>query len=166
MQWLKTDLSGYTFSLQGSSLGELRLQVNSNSCLVVGRLKGHEIHIRRVGFWKSRIEITDAFGSLLLGMQPKKWHTDTFEVQTKGQVLTCKLRHSPLTEYVILQEEEEVLGYRLVQANRQAGVEIRQHAQYPGESFIELHLLLWYLFLPLNQESDGEQQLQWMELAS
>ena len=103
----------------------------------------------------------------MLDLQPKQWHNDTFVVGVKGKTFTCKLRQNPLAEYIILQEEEEeVLAYQLVQEHRQTAVRIRRNPNRLDEPLLELHLLLWYLFLPLSQHATGEQQLQWLGLAS
>lgn len=165
MQWTKTPDATYLLSNQEELLGELRLQHYSNCSLAVGRVRGREIQIRRVGFWKSRVEITDSFGQVLLEMQPQKWHGDAYVVRARGQEYCLRLRNNPLAEYVIGQGEQELLTYGLTLENRLAGVRISHNPDYSGEPLFELDLLLWYLFLPMVEESFG-QQPQLMELAS
>ena len=62
-----------------------------------------------------------------------------------------KIRNNPLAEYVVFDEDEEVLAYGLDTNSGKAIVRINSNT-----SDFLLDYLLWYVFLPFAQENIGD----------
>ncbi len=149
--WVNQDDFTYEFTLQGRKTGTMKvnsasLQVTADCLIDESRFK-----IKRTGFWKTAIDISDEAGNSIVKVSPEKWYSSSYRVDYGNKKLKLIIRNNPLSEYVLIDNEKEILAYGLSTENKKPGVKIS------GTSSADtiLHYLLWYLFVPVANENFG-----------
>jgi hypothetical protein len=103
------------------------------------------------GFWKSNFEIKDENDVVILKSYTEKWFAHSTILEYKDKKLKLQIRNNPLAEYVIFDDDKELLAYGLYIDNGKASVKIATNSN----DYL-LDYLLWYLFVPIAQENIGE----------
>ena len=64
---------------------------------------GDEIYtIRRIGFWKSSVEVSDARQRLVARVYPDKWYAHRLSMDYRGHSWKLVIRNNPLAEFLLL----------------------------------------------------------------
>ena len=63
--WNKIEGSKYAFSIDGKEIGTVEMVLNSMDTKAIAKIGRNEITIRRTGFWKNTIELTDQNNMLI-----------------------------------------------------------------------------------------------------
>ncbi len=148
-QWIKTADFNYRFLVDDNETGKMEIQLNTIANKAICTIEGKELMIRRTGFWKSNIEITDQNGMVILKTYPEKWYANSLVIEFENQKLQLSIRNNPLAEFVISEQQKEMLAYGLATENGKAGVRISSSDKSP----LILDFLLWYLFIPIATEN-------------
>lgn len=151
-QWKKTANFNYTFLVDEKEVGTMEIQFNTASIKALCTIDGKALEIKRTGFWKSGIEITDSNGAIVLKTYPQKWYANTSVLEYENQKLQLSVRNNPLAEFVIKENESDILAYGLATESGGIGVRIAGSAK---AGFI-FDFLLWYLFVPIAIENLGD----------
>ncbi len=148
-QWIKTADFNYRFLIDDKETGIMEIQFNAIANKAICTIEGRELEIKRTGFWKSNIEITDRNGMVILKAYPEKWYANSSVVEFENQKLQLSIRNNPLAEFVLTEQQKEILAYSLATENGKAGVKISSS----GDSLFIFDFLLWYLFVPVATEN-------------
>jgi hypothetical protein len=151
-EWVKNTDSQYSLSVEEKKMGDMDFHLNSLSSKAVCTFGEQELKIKRTGFWKSNIEITDSQDAILLKTYPEKWYANTSVIEYDNKKYKLVVRNNPLAEYAITENGEELLAYGLSTADKKIAVSITTTGNAP----LIFDFLLWYLFLPVANENMGD----------
>lgn len=151
-QWTKTEGFNYIFLVDGQETGKMEINFNNMEQKARCSISGQVLEIKRTGFWKSGIEITDSSKSVILKAYPEKWYANTSIVEFGNRKLKLLIRNNPLAQLAITENDKDVLVYALAMHNREHQVVISS----TGNSDHVLDFLLWYLFVPIAAENFGD----------
>jgi hypothetical protein len=151
-EWVKNTDSQYSLSVEEKKMGDMNFHLNSLSSKAVCTLGEQVLKIKRTGFWKSSIEITDSQNAVLLKTYPEKWYANTSIIEYDNKKYKLIVRNNPLAEYAITENGEEWLAYGLATTDKKISVKISAHEHAP----LIFDFLLWYLFLPVANENMGD----------
>lgn len=154
IRWNKSEKGKYTFVVDGKEKGALKLHWKVSVQSAEGVFGAHAFTIRRTGFWKSRIEITDRHGIPVAKVQRTKGSGRGSTLSYHGTHYRLMLRNNPLAEYVIERDGREVLAYGLVAHKGKFALKIT--GQVDEKDYL-LHGLLWFLIWPhVNKSTDED----------
>jgi hypothetical protein len=151
--WKTVKQGLYSFEIDGNSIGTLEVIYSQNDRKALFTIGNSIYTLKYTGFWNSNFEITDATETKIMTSRIEKWYASATILEYKGKQLRLRIRNNPMAEYVILDEEKELLAYGLSTENRKAIVRINT---FSDENNYLLDFLLWYLFLPIAQENIGD----------
>ncbi len=150
-RWEKKSDFSYIFFVDENEIGQMDIFQATNSNKVIFAIGGKEMELKRSGFWKSNLEITEGNGEVILRSYPEKWYANTWVVAYKNKDYKLIVRNNPLAEFVLLDGNQEISAYGLTSENR----EIRVRISSSDNSEYIFDFLLWYLFLPIANENMG-----------
>lgn len=150
--WNKISNSIYEFTIDGNEKAKLEIFPNTLESKATCEIQKQVFEIKRIGFWKSALTITDGDNQEVLKVYPEKWYANSSIVEFEGKQLKLKVRNNPLAEYVICDNDQEILAYGLDTANNELKVRITGS----GDNHLLLDCLLWYLFAPVANEHFGD----------
>ena len=150
-QWVKKSDFNYTLWLDEREIGKMEIQFNTIASKAICDIDGRILEIKRAGFWKSNLEITDNKGTVILKTYPEKWYANSWVIEFENQNYKLLIRNNPLAEYVITENDKNILAYGLDSENRELKVRIATSEN----SNVIFDFLLWYLFLPVANENFG-----------
>ena len=152
-KWEKSGERSYTFSINDRETGVLALFPNTLESKATATIGKDTFTIKRTGFWKSSIEISDAQGQTVAKVYHEKWYNNSFVLEYAGKTYKLLMRNNPLAEWAILEDDAVLLAYGLDTANGKAALKITAGKV---DSDPLLDFLLWYLFLPVAAENCGD----------
>ncbi|HLP50587.1 MAG TPA: hypothetical protein VK154_06855 [Chitinophagales bacterium] len=161
-QWLKTTDFNYTFLVDGKEAGKMQIEFDTSAMKANCTINGKALEIKRTGFWKSNLEITDGNGQVVLKTYPEKWYASTSIIDFENKKLRLSVRNNPLAEFAIKEDANTILSYGLTTEGKEPGVKISSTA---STDYI-LDFLLWYLFVPVAAENLGDDYSFLLLLAS
>ncbi len=150
--WNKTVEGGYELIVEHNLIGHMRIVSNSLGVKAILQVESDTFTITRTGFWKNSIEISNNQNQIIAKVYAEKWYANTSILEYKNKKYKLVLRNNPLAEYVILENNQELLSYALNSENGKTGIKIV--ASNPNGDYL-LDFLLWYLFVPIITESLG-----------
>jgi hypothetical protein len=106
--------------------------------------------MKRVGFWKSKIEIMDNNKNIILEAKPKAWYANSSIITYNNQEYELIIRNNPLAEYAIINDGKEIIAYGLDTNHGKATIRITSTSDNDNYLF---DFLLWYLFNPIAREN-------------
>lgn len=151
-QWIKTKDFNYTFCVDETETGKMEINFNSLEQRAICSVNGQVLEIKRTGFWKSSIEITDSSSSVILKAYPEKWYANTSIVEYGGRKLKLLIRNNPLAQLAVTENDKDILVYALATQDKEHQVLISSTANID----YVLDFLLWYLFVPIAAENFGD----------
>ena len=110
--------------------------------------------IKRTGFWKNIVEITDKNEILIAKIYSNKWYSNKSIIESKEKKYQLIIKNNPLAEYVILDADKELLAYGLNANNGKVNVKI---TSFNNSTDYLLDFILWYLFVPVAIENMGDE---------
>lgn len=151
--WKKSGESTYTFAIQEEKIGEMTIQMNVFERKAMLEIGDEKYVLRHTGFWKNNIEIEDLEGNSILKTYSEKWYVNTSVIEFQGKKMQFNIRNNPLAEYVILENEQEILAYGL--GLKDGVLTARIQTSIHNKAYL-LDFFLWYLFVPIAQENMGD----------
>lgn len=151
--WNKLEENRYAFIVDNKKVGEMSLEPKSLQSAAICRIGGDNFTIKRTGFWKSRVEISDKDGMVVAKTYSEKWLANSSILEYDGKKYKLLLRNNPLAEYAIMDGEQTVLAYGLQHDKETVSVRI---AGDLANSDVLFDFLLWYLFVPIVVENSGD----------
>ena len=151
--WSKTNEGLYTCESHGVAVGSMRIEHATMDRKAQCKFGEKEFEFKRIGFWRSTVEIRSKDGALLGTLQPEKWYANTWILDYKGESFQLAVRNNPLAEYVLSQNGKEVLAYGLDSKDAKLVVRISTTS---AELDLLLDCLLWYYFVPIAMENFGD----------
>ncbi len=152
-KWETTGEGKYAFFDSDKEIGSIEISRGTLERVAHAKIGNRELIIKKAGIWKSTIEITDINGATIAKAYPKKWYANTINLDYQGKSYTLKIRNNPLAEYVILENEKEIISYGITAKDGKIGVKINSQQE---ESDYLFDYLLWYLFVPIAHENMGD----------
>lgn len=143
----------YSFSVDGNEIGTLEVVYQNFERKAIFKIEDKIYTLIYKGFWKSTYDIFDESNKVVLKSSFEKWYAATTNLEYKGKQLKLKIRNNPLAEFVIFDEENELLGYGLGANSGKVNVKISTAL---NNTDYLLDYLLWYTFLPIAQENIGD----------
>jgi hypothetical protein len=107
--------------------------------------------LRQTGFWKTKCEIRDSNQNIIAKISPQSRNDSSWQIDYKKSNYKVLLRNNPLAEFVITQNNAEILAYGLDSSDNVLSTRIKENTG----SDIMLHCILWYFFLPVANENMG-----------
>lgn len=149
--WVKQDDFTYHFIQNGQKAGEMKINITSLHTTANCFVNDSSFEIKRKGFWKTVVEITNEQGDVTLTAAPEKWYVSSYLAAYGNRKLKLTVRNNPLAEFVLIENEKEILAYGLNTENKKLVVKISEAENCDTL----LHYLLWYLFVPVANENFG-----------
>ena len=153
--WKKISDTQYAFSVDGIEVGTMEKKPNSKRTKAIIRIGTEEFSIFRTGFWRETIELANAEGETIANVYPRKWYASSYLLDYEGQSYKVILRNNPLAEWVILRDEKEYLAYGLDAQPGKGAINVKISTSEENHKPL-LDFLLWYLFLPIADESTSD----------
>lgn len=150
-KWIKTNELSYAFEVDGKSIGALQISYTNFDRKAHFFIQNQKFTLKYNGFWKSNFEIKDENEVVILKSFTVKWYANSTVLEYKGKQYKLKIRNNPLAEYVIFENNKEILAYGLTTNSGKAIVRINSKT-----SDFLLDYLLWYFFVPIAQENMGD----------
>lgn len=147
--WTKSTDSQFTLWVDNKETGKMNIRLNSASGKASCMLNGKALEIKRTGFWKSKIEITDSNGLVLVKTYPENWYGKNSTIEFAGKTYKLLIRNNPLAEFAISENDKIILAYGLSAKNKITATSISTQ----GNPDLVFDLLLWYLFYPVATEN-------------
>lgn len=148
--WKKTTEGSYTFFIDEKEMGTMSIAHNTLERQATCRIAGNEVVLKRTGFWKSTIEITDETGRLIGKIYPEKWFASSWAFDYQNKKYKVLVRNNPLAEFVIQENGKDQLAYALNANNNVVNVRITTTTE-PLDLLFDF--FLWYLFVPVATEN-------------
>jgi hypothetical protein len=154
-KWQKLAEGLYELQVSGLCRGQLKFFSATTESKALINLGNEEYTIRRTGFWKNSLEITNDKLETVLKVVPEKWYGNTYRVDYHHSTFTLLIRNNPLAEWALLAADELVLAYGLDTSGEKVGIRITGNTGNTADLLPDF--LLWYLFLPIATENTGNE---------
>ena len=154
-KWTKSELTKYFFSIDNIEIGTLEIFSNTLDGKAIAKIGDNEFIIKRTGFWKSAIEITDQSDAIIAKVYAEKWYAHTLNLDFKTTKYKVSIRNNPLAEWAIIEGNKDLLVYGLNIENSNGMVNVKIGSAEDNNDYI-LDYLLWYLFVPMAEEEMGD----------
>jgi hypothetical protein len=151
--WNKTNEGNYSFSVANKEIGNMEISYASLDRKAICHIEDNDFIIKRTGFWKSTIEISNLAGQTIAKIYPEKWYANTWTFDYNEKKYKVIVRNNPLAEYAILDNSNELAAYGLTTDNGKINVRITTPS---NNSDFLFDFLLWYLFVPIATENMGD----------
>ncbi len=155
-EWKKVNEGEYELLVNQEKVGNIQLVLNSLSSEANFNFGGDAFTIKRTGFWKNALEISNQKGVVLTNIAQEKWYANTLIMNYKNKVYKLSIRNNPLAEWVLEENNELVLAYGLSAENGKVSVKISSSENHNDYLF---DFVLWYLFLPIATENTSQDLL-------
>jgi len=161
-QWIKTQNGVYEFRVNEQKIGTMNIAQATMKRKAIVQLQDQTFTIKRTGFWKSSISITDQHEVSVAEIYPTKWYANSYTMDFNGKHYSLSARNNPLAEWVISEGKSELIAYGLQAMDGKVFVKITgsETSDYLFDA------LLWYLFLPIAMENGGDNLFFIMLLAT
>ena len=151
--WKKTNEGTYVFAVANQEVGTMEVSYASLERKAICHIKDKDFIIKRIGFWKSTIEISNPAGEVIAKIYPEKWYANSWAFDYNEKKYKVTVRNNPLAEYAILDDSNELAAYGLTTENGKITVRITTSGH--SKDFL-FDFLLWYLFVPIATENMGD----------
>ena len=150
-QWLRNSHDNYTLWVDGKKIGNMVIKFSQISHRAACMIDGKDFEIKRVGHWKSNFGMYYSNTQGIFTAITDKWYTNTFNIAFNHREYKLIIRNNPLMEYVITENNQEILKYGLETENGKLKLMISTSDK--SNHFFDF--LLWFLFLPTVVENFG-----------
>ncbi len=155
MNWNSIAPNQYELKDGFQTLATMHLSTNGAVCHTAQRT----LRIRRQGFWKSTLEMTDSNGQFILRVEPVRWYGSQYRFVLNTIPYRLEIQNRPLAHFVITQDGKDVLSYGLKAKGARVVADIHATALLPEAFSLELHALSWFLFQPIAKGETGEDSM-------
>ena len=151
-QWKKTQKGVYELFVNDQQIGTMHIAQASMERKAIVQLQDQIFTIKRTGFWKSSISITDQQEASVAAIYPTKWYAKSYTMDYNEKKYSLSARNNPLAEWVINDNETELIAYGLETNEGEIAVKI---TSFETTDYL-FDALLWYLFLPIAMENGSD----------
>jgi len=151
--WKKIAEGQYAFYVDDVETGHMQISYNSLERIAKCEVNGVTFQIKRTGFWKSSIDISQSSGEVIGKVYPEKWYASSWSFEFDNKKYRIIIRNNPMAEFVILDGTTEVAAYGLDANDGHPKVRITSTDKEADYMF---DFLLWYLFVPIATENSGD----------
>lgn len=152
-KWEKTGNASFTLWNSNQPAGTMEIALGTSERKATANIGGQQFVIKKTGFWKSNIEITDATGQMIARVYSEKWYAHSYVLEYRNRKYKLVVRNNPLAEWAIQDNHEDLLAYGLGTEKSKPSVRI---TSAPSEPELLFHFILWYLFLPIATEQGAD----------
>lgn len=152
-KWKKNNSSSFTLWNNNKEIGTMEIALGTLERKAIANFEGQSIVIRKTGFWKNNLEITDQNQQIIAKIYSEKWYASSLIVEYNNKKYKLVARNNPLAEWALLNNNEDLLAYGLATQDRKPCVKITTADVKPEYIF---DFILWYLFLPIATEQSGD----------
>ena len=152
-KWVKVDSSIFTLWDNNKEIGTMEIALGSFEREATAKINGRSIVIRKTGFWKSNLEITDSNKQIIAKVYSEKWYANYFIVEYDNKKYKLIVRNNPLAEWALQNNDEDLLAYGLDTQDSKPCIKITTSSVKPDYIF---DFILWYLFLPIATEQSAD----------
>lgn len=152
-EWKKILPDQFQLFIDSVLKGHLHFFPTSNENKVEFLLDHQKLTIKRTGFWKSTIEITNEKNERVLSISPKKWLGQTWVLTYMEKEYEVLIRNNPLAEWIIKDGDLILLAYGLHLEGKNISLKISSH---PTQVPFIFDYVLWYLFMPILSENSDD----------
>lgn len=152
-QWIPISPNEYEFQVNGQVRGTLRLSNDEQSTRILLLSEQQTYHMKRVGFWKSKLVVLNAAGKEILNLEPKSLFSSSMNLEHQDKIYEIKIDNCPLVEFSIIHNQKKLISYGLKPQKVKPVLGIQVAAKVP-ELF---HFLLWFLMRPIVIEQTGQE---------
>lgn len=149
-KWMKINEGKFSLIVNNTIIGDMEISSKSTASKAICTLGEQKFTIQRTGFWKNNLEVLDYSGQILAKVYNEKWYVSSSILDYKNKKYKIILRNNPLAEFVILDQEIELLAYGLKTENKEIKVQISMNKN-TTDSFFDF--IVWYLFAPIIAEN-------------
>lgn len=149
-KWVKGEKSTYILWDNNQQIGKLEIVKGAFERRAMASFQGEELVIKKVGLWKSNLEITAPNGQILAKVYAKKWYANSYILEEGNKQYQLIVRNNPLAEWTIQDNHKDVLSYGLSTKEGKVCVKITSALEHPNYLF---DIILWYLFEPIASEN-------------
>lgn len=149
-KWMKINEGKFSLIVNNTIIGDMEISSKSTASKAICTLGEQKFTIQRTGFWKNNLEVLDYSGQILAKVYNEKWYVSSSILDYKNKKYKIILRNNPLAEFVILDQEIELLAYGLKTENKEIKVQISMNKN-TADSFFDF--IVWYLFAPIIAEN-------------
>lgn len=154
--WKKMDTGQYALWLNNREIATMHTQTSGFKRITTITANGHTYQLKPTGWWKSNTEVRDENGLLVAEIKPETWYGSSYLFNYNNNHYKLQVRNNPMSEWVLHENNQEVLAYGLKTKNGKACVGISG----PGSNNSLLpEVLLWYLFQPIATENIGQDDM-------
>ena len=148
-KWVKIDDSIFTLWDNNHQIGKLEIAKRNSEKKANVSFQDKEFVIKKTGFWKSNLEITDLNGQIIARTYSEKWYRNSFVLEIGSMKYKLLVRNNPLAEWTIQDNNKDLLAYGLSTQDGKVAVKIKSNSEEPNYLF---DFILWYLFEPIATE--------------
>lgn len=152
-QWKKNHGNSFTFFVEDEEIGSIDFEFANINKVALFKLDSSLFSIKRKGFWNSTLLIADSNEQEVAKLYAAKWFANNWVLEYGGKNYQLSVRNNPLAEYVIKENENELIAYGLDTAGGNVQVKITD-LQHQSDYMFDF--LLWFLFAPVAVENMGD----------
>lgn len=148
-KWVKIDNSIFALWENDQQIGKLEIVRGASEKKANVSFQDKEFVMRRTGFWKSNLEITDKNGQIMARVFSEKWYGNSYVLENGNKRYKLLIKNNPLAEWTLHDNNKELLSYGLGTQDGKVVVKIRSDFERSNYLF---DFILWYLFEPIVTE--------------
>ncbi len=152
-KWVKIGDAVFTLWDNNQQIGTMEIALATSGRKATANFGGKQVTIKKTGFWKSNLEILDSNGQILAKIYAEKWYGSSFILEYGTKQYKLLLRNNPLAEWVLQNNNEDLLAYGLSTQKGKASIKITTASVKPDYLF---DFILWYLFFPIAVEQSAD----------
>lgn len=150
--WTKSGTSDFVFYVNNKPEAALKLTLNSSDGKALVNIGTEKYTLRKVGFWKNTLEISDENNKIIGKIYADKWFARNQIFQYNEIEYFIEVGNNPLSEVAIKHNGKLVLSYGL-EPNESIKVRIRSTEN--SQDYL-MDVILWYMFFPIATENMGD----------
>lgn len=144
-RWPFTIGNNYTLWDDEKKIGNMVIKYSQTTHRAICTIDGRVLDMKRVGTFKSIIEIYDSNMQTIIVAYPDKLYGNTFNIEFENKEYKLIIRNNPLMEYAITENDKDILVYGLTTENGTLKFKI---STYGNHSYF-FDFLLWFMFFPI-----------------
>lgn len=142
-KWVKTDNFSFTFWNDNKQIGTMEIALGTSERKAIVKFEHQTIVIRKTGFWKNKLELTDLNEQIIAKVYSGKWYASSFILEYDNKKYKLFVRNNPLAEWTLQENNQDLLAYGLSTQDGKVCVSIKTTSEKTNYLF---DFILWYLF--------------------
>jgi len=152
-KWVRDSNTIFSLWDNNQQIGTMEIALGTMVRMATAQFGNRKIIIKKTGFWKNHLEITDSNGQLIARAYPEKWYAHSYILETDNKKFKLLIRNNPLAEWALQDNNKDMLAYGL---GIQEGKPIVKITTASAATNYLFDFILWYLFLPIATEQSAD----------